>query len=707
MRNTETVGARDRVLLVYPPFGAASFPSIGLSILKGTLLREGIPCDIRYLNLEFIDRLPGVPRERMRLFEIISQRNELSLGDWVFAKPLYDREVSNRMDTSLHEFLASTGVGLDLVAGLRAARNAATEFVETVSLEIANGPYRVIGFHSIFSQTLACLAIAQRVKRATDSMTTLLGGPAVQGDMGIELLRQFEQIDFVVQGEAERTIVPIVRTLIEGGSIGSIPGVVSRKHESGTRVVCANPIDVVTDMDSVAAPDFDDYFNTLRDLSFADAIDVFVPIENARGCWWGAKHHCTFCGMVGQTMTFRSRSAPRALAEIRRIVERYNVRTLICVDSILDMRYFRTLLPAIAAADLNVLMFHEVKANLTRDQVRLLDEAGIRLLQPGLEHLSSEVLALMRKGTTYLQNVQLLKWACERDIIVFWSVLYGFPGERWEHYASLPAQMRALRHLFPPKALVRVRADRFSPLHETGNALGISRQYPARGYRYVYPFDDQALARLAYHFDYEYAEREPELNERIEASVGSAIAEWNVGYFRDRATLNMFVGERRLVIFDTRDGQPRYFVMEGATRDIYLACDSARSAKMLAEVAEKSVASPVPSFLGSILDPGELVISDVLEEADANELRIKCYPVLETSMQLASILSSLQEDLLVASENDRYLALACQVTESRPIRAPRSWAEKTDAMCNIAGTRRIRIEGVAEALEPLADELIV
>jgi hypothetical protein len=56
-------------------------------------------------------------------------------------------------------------------------------------------------------------------------------------------------------------------------------------------------------------------------------------------------------------------------------------------------------------------MFYEVKANLTREHLRLMSRAGVTLCQPGLESLSSHVLHLMRKGVRAAQNVNVL-WGC-------------------------------------------------------------------------------------------------------------------------------------------------------------------------------------------------------------------------------------------------------------------------------------------------------
>ena len=59
----------------------------------------------------------------------------------------------------------------------------------------------------------------------------------------------------------------------------------------------------------------------------------------------------------------------------------------------------------------------------------MLHLAGVHRIQPGIESLSNNVLKLMRKGTTGIRNIQLLKWCKQYKIAVDWNILYGFPGK--------------------------------------------------------------------------------------------------------------------------------------------------------------------------------------------------------------------------------------------------------------------------------------
>ncbi len=670
-----------RVLLIYPPFGALSFPSIGLSLLKSQLLRAGIQCEIRYLNYDFLDQLPGDFLQRLSTFDGISRRNDYSLGDWIFNGCVFPADIAARLDDRFREFVREYGEGEEFIERCFGVKAAAPAFIEWAADTIPWHEYDVVGFHSIFSQTLAALALAAACKARAPQVITLFGGPGATGDMGAEVLAQFPQIDYVVQGEADETIVPIIRGLVAGEDITGLAGVM---HRAG-QAVQTNPIALVNEMDRLPIPIFDDFFARFRNRGYERGIDVFLPIENSRGCWWGAKHHCTFCGLNSNSMAFRRKKAETVFDELVSQAARYNTRSFACVDSILDMAYFDDLLPRLRDSSLGLRLFYEVKANLSRRQLNLLADAGITLLQPGLEHLSSSVLGLMRKGTTFLQNVQFLKWSRERNLTVFWAILYGFPGETLAAYESIAQHIPALYHLFPPKAAVRVRVDRFSPLFMTPQVLGLSSVSPARAYRHIYPFDEPVLRRLAYHFEGEYASRDPSLNDQIRGTIVDAIAEWNQRFFRHGAVLDYIAGSARVLVRDTRGSMPGcYLIVDGLPARILMACDAHTSRQQLERVAAAEISMGSPN--------SDAVIETALQQAERMRIPILRPDPASVSTVDAAIAWLMEHDLMV-TEGERYLSLACSVS------TPARWLDRGRADANeirdIAATRKVVLEGVA------------
>src|SRR5262249_45361807 len=153
--------------------------------------------------------------------------------------------------------------------------------------------------------------------------------------------------------------------------------------------------------------------------------------------------------------------------------------------------------------------FYEVKSNLARDQIRLLAEAGVRRIQPGIESLSSRVLQSMRKGVSALQNVNTLRWSLYYGIRVDWNLLWGFPGETAADCERQEALMPLLAPLEPAAGGGRLWMERFSPLFTEREAFPVRYLRPEADYAYVYP-SSVDLGELAYFFEYEFADSLPD-----------------------------------------------------------------------------------------------------------------------------------------------------------------------------------------------------
>src|SRR4029453_235175 len=77
-------GPMARVLLVVPPFHFLDRPALGVSLLQAALARDGIACDVLYLNLRFAD-FAGE-----ELYNAITEsRYQAMVGEWVFAGDVF------------------------------------------------------------------------------------------------------------------------------------------------------------------------------------------------------------------------------------------------------------------------------------------------------------------------------------------------------------------------------------------------------------------------------------------------------------------------------------------------------------------------------------------------------------------------------------------------------------------------------------------
>ncbi|SCG58914.1 ribosomal peptide maturation radical SAM protein 1 [Micromonospora rifamycinica] len=597
------------VVLVSAPFGPLLLPSLGLSLLKSALVQanDDVNVDILYLTIEFAKRIS--PQLYNRITDGDSTCN--LLGEWVFADALFPGHAtaSDYVDNVLSfgetwTVPADDGgrvLNEDLISELVAARDLAADFVRESAARIVSMAPDVVCFTTVFDQNIAALAVARAVRELSPHTPIIFGGANCEGVMGHQLVTEFPWVDAAVSGEGEVVFPQIIRRIIDGEPFGDLPGVRQRKAPNALALAAQYSVAPgVKMMDDLPEPNFDDYFVQFAAAGFDGSVKPSLLFETSRGCWWGQKHHCTFCGLNGATMRFRSKSSSRALRELDTLTDRHPGLAVTVVDNILDYAYFQDMIPELARKAKGLDLFYEVKANLRRPQLEALHEAGIRTLQPGIESLADDVLTLMRKGVRGLQNVQLLKWCKELGITVFWNILWGIPDESPEDYTTMAEMMRKLSHLPPPTSVRPVLLNRFSPLFEQATSFKLANIRPVPAYRYIYALDDRAVSNLAYFFNCDYLDRPGSSNYAAEViEVGQS---WTDSY---EAGSDLFYGlvDGRTLIWDLRPEavQPLTVLDRPLATAVFLACDSYRSLSSV----HKAVAEEHPGV-------GEAAVEDVL-----------------------------------------------------------------------------------------------
>jgi hypothetical protein len=172
-----------------------------------------------------------------------------------------------------------------------------------------------------------------------------------------------------------------------------------------------------------------------------------------------------------------------------------------------------------------------------------------------------------------------LRWSEELGIQVAWNILAGFPGESASEYTQMSEWAPLLTHLMPPASCTPIRLDRFSPFYTDSEKFGFSRLRPAAAYYYAFPLGRKELARLAYYFDFDYADERDPMNyvRELQAEVQS----WwesrsKVGIAPPQ--LDARWSEDGVQIEDTRKvATARYHHLTGPAARIYELCDSALS----------------------------------------------------------------------------------------------------------------------------------
>jgi ribosomal peptide maturation radical SAM protein 1 len=567
--------------VVFPvmPFADLGRPALGVSLLQAAAHCLGASSSVIYCNLDLAEWIGCDVYVRIAN----SFPPDSLIGEWFFADLLFGERLPDP-ERYIADILGKYSVLLDQFQDIVDARACRESFIDDCVRRIRQCSPRVVGFSTTFHQTCACLAVAERLKESSDPPIVIFGGANCEGEMGEQLLRSFDCIDYVSTREADLSFPAFLREVLDIGAPKPVPGIIG--HE---RPDCDEMPQLVVNLDQLPIPDFRDYFKTLSRSPLGAQIAPELLMETSRGCWWGEKHHCTFCGLNGETMAFRRKSEARVLEEMRSLYAIYGINRIECVDNILDVRFIRTLFPQLAESGLGLELFFEIKANLKLAQLVTLKRGGMKSIQPGIESFSTPVLKLMRKGCTGAQNVQLLRYCEETGIGVAWNILVGFPEEEPIEYDRMADMLPLLAHLPPPASCSQFRLDRFSPFFTQPEALGIQRVRPSPSYYYVFPFGRRELAKLAYFFDFDHTDgRDPQ---RYTRSVSSTVHQW-LSYWSHadrRPRLDAYWNTGGFDILDTRlcavADRDR---LEGVEADIYNVCDSAQSFASLARKLESS-----------------------------------------------------------------------------------------------------------------------
>lgn len=496
------------ITLIEMPFADIGVASLGLTRLKYVVdhaYSARVRTRILYLNHAFAAYL-GVD-----LYQEIAlglQHLHSGLGDWLFSQVAFPEMQDNTEEYFRRYYpdhVSSSHALRHTISGKRAGID---QFFEDLILKYELSNSQLIGFSSMFSQNAACFAFARKLKTKNPSLIIVMGGANCEHPMGKEIIHNVQAIDYVFSGSALVSFPAFVGLQLSGSldSACKIAGVLAKNKGSFNGsdpdlttigdINTSNPFGEELDINTVIPLEFGDFLDGYKRLT-GSAVAPTLPFETSRGCWWGEKAHCTFCGLS----EMRSRvMQPRLAIEQFRSLFAYSsrCRCLSGIDNILPKNYITEVLPYLDTPS-NMHIFYEAKADLSEQDFSSLAKARVTKIQPGIEALASSTLKLMKKGTTAFQNVSLLKNCVLHDIEPTWNLLVGFPGEKEYPYEKYCRDIPLLVHLPPPSGIYPIRFDRYSPYFDDPHSYGLDLR-PLDSYGMIYPFPEESLRNFAYYF---------------------------------------------------------------------------------------------------------------------------------------------------------------------------------------------------------------
>jgi len=278
--------------------------------------------------------------------------------------------------------------------------------------------YNLVGFSICFSQLLPSLYMAKLIKQKHPTLPIVFGGSSCCGEVGQSLLQEYQQLDYIIDGEGEERLLTLCK-LFDGKSTELADGVQSRKNLKYATTQIA-PLDLT----ALPLPDYRPYFNEIKKTFPSHPFIPLLPVEFSRGCWW---NKCTFCNLNIQWPNYRFKSGGRMVAEVRALSKQYESLHFTFTDNALPPREADHFFSEIAKNSIDFDFFAEIRGTSDLRRIQQYRKGGLTTIQVGIEALSTSLLDKMDKGSSTMDNIAMMKLCAQEKIKLEGNLIVDFP----------------------------------------------------------------------------------------------------------------------------------------------------------------------------------------------------------------------------------------------------------------------------------------
>jgi len=277
----------------------------------------------------------------------------------------------------------------------------------------------LVGVTAVTMTVDNALHILKTVRRLRPDIPTVMGGPHATF-AARETLQSQPELDLVVLGEGERTIVELIRALAAGADPETVAGIAYRRGRE-IRFTAARPL--IGDLDDLPAP-----ARHLLPLGRYRALGMPISLTTSRGC----PHQCIFCvgrRMVGSRVRYRS---PRLVVDELAAVADLGFHQINLADDLFtaNRRHCLAVCDEIERRRLKVKWTSFARVDtVTFELLRRMRSAGCTAVSFGIESGSPAILKTVKKGITREQVVAAVEMCTRAGVTPFASFILGLPGE--------------------------------------------------------------------------------------------------------------------------------------------------------------------------------------------------------------------------------------------------------------------------------------
>jgi ribosomal peptide maturation radical SAM protein 1 len=461
------------------PFADTSIPSIQLGLLESYLKERYIDVDTRHLYLFAADFF-GIQNYNF----LINAPNDSYFAQMIFSKYLFEDHWRNnikKFKDSYNNIIGSINNNLAKFSFEKYVEKS-DQFISWAYHNIDWNSYDLIGFTLNYGQFLPSLALSKMIKNGFPEKKIIFGGSTVINELGINILKTFNWIDFIIAGEGEESLFLLANNQ---NTIYSIPGLIYRFNNE----IRWNKNEDFIDINDLPYPIFHSYYNDLNKVS--DELKQYhllygrLPIELSRGCWW---NKCTFCNISTHHKEYREKTNQRFIEELKYISEEYRVIDFQIIGNTLPKNNIQDFCTEILKLKRDFSFCIEARAGyLTQNDYTLLKNAGFNYIQTGIETFSSNYLRKMNKGVKVIDNIAALKHCRENDIINSYNLIINYPNEEKKDFIETLEITDLFKNYLDPPQLSNFVVGFGSPIYTHFKQFNIEKLVPKTTDKIMFP----------------------------------------------------------------------------------------------------------------------------------------------------------------------------------------------------------------------------
>ena len=278
--------------------------------------------------------------------------------------------------------------------------------------------------------------ISSQIRKVNKSIRIIIGGvfPSYHWK---EILDNDPQIDYIICGEGEDTIVNLVYAIESGYPLELVKGIALRSNGIPMRTPLA-PIIENLDAYRVGWELMGEYNYTYWGKKKA------VVVQFSRGC----PHSCSYCGQSLFWRKWRHRDPQLLADEIEMLHKTYGVEVINFADEnpATDQNAWREFLEILIGKNLNLILVGSIRAdNIVRDanHLHLYKKAGFERLLLGIESYDETILERINKKSSTIVDREAINLLRENDILSMATYVVGFGEERTRDFICSLKQLLA------------------------------------------------------------------------------------------------------------------------------------------------------------------------------------------------------------------------------------------------------------------------